>query len=104
MKKILFFIFYSCCSLCIFAEIFQGTIINKNGKPIPNAKITLQHASDSSVIDKTFSDAKGNFLLKTGGISKDFQLQISHKDYQTETIQANSGFKGTIFMSYKNNN
>jgi hypothetical protein len=71
----------------VYSQDLFGKVIDEQGKPLVNVSITLSQRWASSIIEFTFSDKRGNFVLKIRHtISDTLELKASLLGYSKQSI------------------
>jgi hypothetical protein len=105
IKSSLFIILFL-YSLNSFGQIIiSGTIYADNNKELYEVSIVLSNFKDSKVIDYTFSNEKGKYVLSVNKIGV-YKLKFSHlgyatKDFQLEIIEEKIDNKVDIILQEK---
>ena len=79
MKKL--FLFILLLAGCVFgysqSVTFKGSVQDPGGLPLEAATVYIRSAKDSTLIDYTITDNKGNWQMKSRGVSQPFLLKVS---------------------------
>lgn len=84
-------------SITANAQTFKGKIVNALGEPLPYANICLLNQTDSSFVQGTVSNDKGEFAIDTE--QRNAILKISLLSYQTAYKRCTDGYEGSILMT-----
>ena len=99
MRSILTLLLFLCISTAFGQTItLKGKVTDKDNFPLESATVYITSVKDSSIINYTISDRKGNWELKTKKLTKPFFLKVSYvglADYkeQIESIEADRDFE-----------
>ncbi|MDV6168798.1 outer membrane beta-barrel protein [Flavobacterium sp. DG1-102-2] len=83
--------------------VLKGKITDKDNFPLESATVYITSSKDSSIVNYTITDRKGNWELKSRKLTKPFFLKVSyvgladHKE-QAESLEADRDF-GTIKLA-----
>lgn len=84
IKNIIFISLFSCFSLVVNAQVSQITIkaqlIDEENEMVPAATVMLLNSKDSTLVNYTTSDSKGNFSFKNVKNSG-YLLKVSHVSF-----------------------
>ena len=99
MRNIFTLLLLLCISTAFGQSIvLKGKITDKDNFPLEAATVYITSVKDSSIINYTISDKKGNWELKTRKLAKPFFLKVSyvgladHKQ-QVESIESIKKFR-----------
>lgn len=97
MKRVLSTLLIAFFVLSLQAQIFSGTVTDKENNPLEFVNVALFALSDSTLVTGAVTNTNGEFSLDTNGKSgKDFILQCSFIGYKTSTVEAKG--KQTIIL------
>tara|TARA_B110000037_G_scaffold196948_1_gene234608 strand:- start:76 stop:2733 length:2658 start_codon:yes stop_codon:yes gene_type:complete len=85
MKISLIIIFFLISTFCYTQNILvNGNIKKEDNQPIPNTNVVLLNKKNE-IINYTYSDSRGNYILKTGKIGE-FSLKFSSLGFKSKIV------------------
>ncbi|MFP9114052.1 outer membrane beta-barrel protein [Flavobacterium sp. RHBU_3] len=75
----------------------KGAVQDPDGLPLEAATVYIRSVKDSTLLDYTITDNKGNWQMKSRGISQPFTLKVSFVGFGTYQKQYESLTKDTDF-------